>query len=75
MSVTPAAAFGLKGDDPGVLALKGILVVKLPIWNPRALSPRRLIDAGVGSSEFWSARFDGGRPLFAAKAKAIRELK
>ena len=33
MSVTPAAAFGLKGDDPGVLALKGILVVKLLIWE------------------------------------------
>ncbi len=31
MSVTPAAAFGLKANDPGVLALMGILVVKLPI--------------------------------------------
>lgn len=47
MSVTRAAAFGLKGDDPGVLALTGIPVVKLPIWNPRARSPRRPIDAGV----------------------------
>jgi len=34
MSVTPAAAFGLKADDPDVLRLKQIPVVKLPIWNP-----------------------------------------
>jgi hypothetical protein len=42
MSVTPAAAFGPKADDPGVLTLKRALVVKL---------------------------------LFAAKPKAIRNLK
>ena len=36
MSVTPAAAFGLKAVDPGALTLKRILVVKPGIWNPRA---------------------------------------
>jgi hypothetical protein len=29
MSVTPAAAFGLKAYDPGALTLKRILIVRL----------------------------------------------
>jgi hypothetical protein len=36
MSVTPAAAFGLKANDPGVLALRRFLFVKQPMWDTRA---------------------------------------
>lgn|GEM_PF-2583471 len=41
MSVTPAAAFGRKADDPDVLRLKQILVVKLPIWKRKAHQMRQ----------------------------------